>query len=440
MNITFDFIYFSPQSINPCYFASLTIMWSSAMLKYCGGLHPKMTIFSDFKVTIYMTVSRLSVEFRMQFSHSVMDNDKIETLSVPSNQKQTNIEVFDKDRTRNIQMTFLWCNLLKLKDTQLQTYRLVVKKFQKLRLGTKLDENDIVIYDGPGVNSKPLQPTKHAQQKGILFLSSTFQCVICYLQIHKDRHLKEMFSFTVMEQPYFSDIFLQHHHSLRISHPGNVGGKSELKIFNFTVDNGLHLNISIDNMVITGDCNDADCSYAGVASYNGQNEEFSIFCFKTCDNQRKADAQKFQHTYSNSNSLLFIIYWFEEFVNLKPTFTVRATPCRPIRHNVCRSNARWRESKSLPLLGSPVVQHLLTLTGMPTCTVLQLHYHLGTLHQRNERTSKFTSCLIPTIRQKIVSDPQRRMNITVTGYLRGTHYFLYPIGGFYSAAFEKSTK
>ncbi len=93
MNITFDYIYFSPQSINPCYFASLTIMWSSAMLKYCGGLHPKMTIFSDFKVTIYMTVYRLSVEFRMQFSHSVMDNDKIETLSVPSDQKQTNIEV-----------------------------------------------------------------------------------------------------------------------------------------------------------------------------------------------------------------------------------------------------------------------------------------------------------------------------------------------------------
>ena len=68
-------------------------MWSSAMLKYCGGLDPKMTIFSDFKVTIYVTVSRLSVEFRMQFSHSVMDNDKIETLSVPSDQKQTNIEV-----------------------------------------------------------------------------------------------------------------------------------------------------------------------------------------------------------------------------------------------------------------------------------------------------------------------------------------------------------
>ena len=171
LNISFDYIYFSSNSILKCYFGHLIVQSapsssSNPTYKYCG-IVSSFTLYLTTNITIATIVQSYQISFDTMISCSVIDSNKIISYQMKRTKLVapiTVIKLFNTDFVSPVSYLF--------------KYHLKAKRYEMLNIWCNISEYYFIkVYDGPGTLYNMLQ-TLVTKGEMMLYASTTFQSVI----------------------------------------------------------------------------------------------------------------------------------------------------------------------------------------------------------------------------------------------------------------------
>ena len=311
LNITFDYIYFAFGNLHKCFIGYITVYSKDLKFQYCG-IYAAMINYQDSSEVNVTLNAHIQIMFNVSISFSVIDSGFIQSYSSPNYTK------------------FLptWALYFVVNIVTLQRIHIQVERLYSLRIKINLSKFiSVNIYDGPGTISPMVYTDQYIH-------TSTFQCVLYPLTRHKETVR------TNLNQIMYSSKNLTHLKKVEIEadylgtlhyFTGMCTGNSDACLIILSTKNPYNVNISISYFLYKGRDN-LHCFFAGLTSYVPNNNNLNIISQICFTNDR---FYKHQNIYSNTSSILLIIYSYKEYGLLNITLAISSTTCKAISINIC---------------------------------------------------------------------------------------------------------
>ena len=324
LNITFDYINIFTIINYPdeCYLGHLSVKTSNitSLLKYCGR-HSSMMCYPPYEAINILLSIRPYIFHDLKFSFSIIDPNNIVSYS-----------------TQGIK--FIKSNLIQ-KINYIRMFYLCTDKHKTIVIHFQKISNSIEIYDGPGTLSKKLQKPNQGKNHYI-YITTYFQCVIYMYDWNEEApNFKDNVKYFTSELPSHNIIHVNSTQLSKFLFPNDfcIDNTKRCVLKVNTLPNHK-LNITIHSIKHTHN-NNALCTYSGVAAYNiiDQNyKEISTVC------KHKTNFYKYRNIYSNTSSILLVIYSFLEYGTLDLSLEFSDSICSVVYVNFCVNKGAYVSS------------------------------------------------------------------------------------------------
>lgn len=323
LTINFTFLQFKIKCVHGlCTRGNISVVSDSMEFLYCGE-HSKFAIYPQYSPLISLILdsySTLKIVFQAYFS--------ILPSRVVSNIISLNMSIGNIHK-------YIFANvesILLLKHSTLYTVHVQVNKYQILNIESMIytTECHVQIFDGPGTDSDQIsqQLSKNRKQR---FSCKSFQAVIQYftsrLFYNETSYFAtatNIFKVNIEQSKY---LFFPSDNCLLRNHM--------FCVFQITVDKHYphkHLNISFLHLS-HGKNSISGCKFAGLATYKPVNDSFAAL--HTLCKVPYLHGTHQRNLYSNTRSLLLVIYSYPEYANISGVLQMTTTACTSINVDIC---------------------------------------------------------------------------------------------------------
>ena len=212
------------------------------------------------------------------------------------------------------------------------------------------------IYDGPGILSPILKPSKKGVFK--VLISRSFQCLIVTKYLHTRSGLSKRFKavYSQKENKIFKNYSLKHESFIRLSFPDS-NCTTAVCIFHLITNPGLFINVKINN--ITSSFTESMlCDYGGIAVYS-KKENISNKISSLCHVQ--SSTYSYQNIYSNSSRVMIALYLYKEYGEFSINLTITTTRCPLIIIDVCYIENDYAEATSCLIVQLKQLNNILSI-------------------------------------------------------------------------------
>lgn len=447
-NMSFNYIYFSAIDINACHFGNLTVLdsyygtiiwnkrYTSVLLQskynfsFCG-IHSTTVIYSKYARVAAITYYLAYVYSEIKLSFSVIDNQKI--FNIP---QRPEFNFLGSGMKKNIQVNCIWSVRFIHTAIDLNIYRIVVSKLLVISVRIKmLKKLPLDVYDGPGILSKMIASKTSILNKpnDAILVTTSFQCVIL---MYNHSALITFSSLDYDKNNISQNFLLVPGSSLNITYPNDCSIDVDIMCyFEVETDPGFQLNVSVANMMYSGENNTANCSFAGVAAYNNQTE-ISTNCIKIHSSfeiaKKNYPYYVFQNVYSSYNSLVLVLYSYKQYGNINISLLISTTTCKPKQANFCDEPFAKSEGNNKQLFLTALITKttkFVTSHNEEQCIILQFAPSKVHIHKLPKDKMPIERCIIQVSHTNI-EESVRNVHFNVTGFFRGW-YLLKTILGSY---------
>ena len=215
-------------------------------------------------------------------------------------------------------------------------YRIRLKKYMGLLLN--FNDNSLhqsTVYAGPEfvLNKIELESFNHT----FLYLE-TFQCILQTRIMKQSKQNNLNITYGFRDLPRIK-INLTLNEMYGLSYPEKRCSNTTVCILHLHCPDGHYINLTVLSFIYNGLPN-SKCSLGGLAFYDykfGTFQEELLFCNKYNDLVSTFALPK-QSVYSSNSSVLFILYSYKEYSQLKLNGTISVTSCRGVKINICALN------------------------------------------------------------------------------------------------------
>ena len=293
--------------------------------KYCG-YHSNFNFYPEFGDLFIIIKLYLKIPFHFNAKFSVTDNKLIfNPTSYPRSSRLSNTvslrsKIYDTIKT----------NCYKIGSQYFVTsFHINIIKFFRIYLRFfNVNENNHVIYDGPGYGFNIL---KRNGEKSSIF-TSTFQCLVQFL-VNDIFHWSTLFYHSNAENDNtnFKKIYIES--EIVIQFPF-INCWNNLCVHLLEHTRGLFLNFTVLNISVNSP-ETSTCLYQGL--YIG---EYWKDNFRSIDEmclEFNISSQSLMPTFHTRGSSLWIaLYWYEGFTSITAAISVSASKCQGVYLNICK--------------------------------------------------------------------------------------------------------
>ena len=305
-----------------CIRGNISVVSDVIEFVYCGE-HSKFTIYPQHSELVLLkldTYSTLQISFEVFFS---VLSSNIVTNVVSEDMTTGHFQSNASAKTETI---------LLLLNSTIYTVHVQVNKYQILFTQSKQStmETCIKIFDGPGLHSDIISQ-KLSSSEGQYFSCKSFQAIIqlflstfCDSEIQYGPAAKHIMKEHVVQSTYFnfpSENCPMTNHLFCVI---KIMKASNLLHQHFKL-NVLHLSFSKHSL--------SGCRFAGLSVYKSSTEGF-----QTWNSLCKIPflyGTNYRSMYSNTSSLLLVIYSYTEYANISGILEVTTTRCCSISVDIC---------------------------------------------------------------------------------------------------------
>ncbi len=381
LNVTFIHIYFSPIVNRNCERAFLSVknhVVSGRFTKnlYCGTYSRVQTFSTSRYVQIqqHVTDDRIIEKCfgNTLFEFSVLDAGLVDSFSPP-------------------RVTFpnyvACCVVFKQVNVTAFTYLFVVNKLSVIDMIWETREGQIVeVHDGPGLRS-PLCVTCLGAGHHV-FTTCSFQAVVTCLIPGTTLQLKNSMKYKTSLR--LNKVYaVQNASSVTLGFPHQrLCPNATFCVVRVNAAEGFQWNISVIDIVHTGDHNTESCSLGGLTLFDDGSDlsrltEISTHCVRP-QFETNSLPSKYMNTFSQTSGVILVFYNFVEYLSLNIRLLFLPTPCKLLTINVCVEHVLKRGNNHEPVAGP--MRHSFTkvytiyedLLQGADCRILQ-HFHTDSM-------------------------------------------------------------
>ncbi len=334
VNITFHIVMFVSGLVNfdhvksktdlnsECVFGELRVVWPRVRQEHYCGYHPLFSVHPSHSNTTVYVVLHPSTEFNVSGEFMVEDTTAVQAFVTQTKVK----DVIDSILLQK-QTTLLFSS------GSASLFHITTRKDKSLVIRTRLDNNFLVVFNGPGPKSEKVTP--HQKQ----YTCTSFQCVVTLVYPNsKNVHYypESMDPVPMKEQ----------NNSFSLPDITQCGQNQCFLKFICSQQKQLqHLNLTVTRLNYEGD-KTGGCLLGGftTAQIIGSSFEQNIILCEDID-KRLNIGRSF---YSETSIMLVILYWFKNYSDINVSLSVKDTDCKILQicpcsmHNVCNSSSSWR--------------------------------------------------------------------------------------------------
>ena len=284
---------------------------SSKIFTYCGVMSMFNIYPPDFEVIFQLHMGnawyvKLDTIFDL-ISANIIENYKLE-----DNKFYKSVHVYH----------------LKLIMTYITTYKILVKKYQKIYLFTQLPSHShAIIYNGPGYLTQKII----VQSKSQPIVINSFQIIVQFVT----KYAEDMFrgNFLLTYNTLFGDFNTEvlSKTGMEISMSFSSESIHTSSIVLFKSPNQSLVNVTMVRYKFQG-VYDPSCPYGAVSLYEVFNLKNITEIKSICSASREGH---FQNVYSPTSRMLIVFYAYREYSSLNVTVNVSYTRCQLVRIQSC---------------------------------------------------------------------------------------------------------
>ncbi len=395
LNLTFNSVHFD---VTACSAGFLDIIDSKqkTLDRYCGILSEFQNFPLVGDVNVFLFVCSGFV-YNLTFSFSVIDSHRLHTYYLWSEKKG------------NAHPSWVW--FLHRENTHVERYILQVKKHYKMTVQmppTGETQVHLEVYDGPGALCEKIKPSQIRHVQSIVYKTSSFQCLIYKWSL-------EGYLVYLPRRVPVHQISLNS--SWRVALPHKICSNSvACPVHMVLVDKMHHINVTIDQLIFKGIVANRLCDFAGFSAFNVMGRSSYRHMSTECVPNDKT-LYKYRPLYSETNSLLIVVYSYKEYGVISVNISISNTRCFPVNVNLCER----KTLKTTYLRERSGRIEVMVPEGK--CVVLQTtHRVIATQCWLIHITSQMCTREVRHVPQH---EPGRIIEYQVTGFFSGEFFFLF---------------
>ena len=277
--------------------------------KYCG-FYSLFYFYSRFKNISIQIADFLNQEYSVNFLFAVIDSNFI--YNVKWSYEQDHLSQLIPYHQYLIRKTYIVTSFLIRVQ---KMYRIIFKN-------NLLYKTDYVVFDGPSFLCNTIEA------KNEIKVTSLFVCIIQFLQFFYKNNT--YFSFSVKQLKSFNVLNIQNH-SITFNIP-NTKCTNNLCLTRFLTNPELQINLTVFHIVGGGKYK-FQCPEGGILTMEYLNNKYMesvVLCEE--HNGHKVPSRSF---YSLNSSLILMLYWFGNKININVSTSISLTRCQPVYIDPC---------------------------------------------------------------------------------------------------------
>ena len=334
LNITFNKL-FTRDYFGYCFLYHLTVAFGvcgDKCFKYCGML-------SHFSV--FPPSRNVSFHFSYIGKKPIFIDVMCHVMSA---------QLIQSQRTENLSFTLMFVYLVPLNKRLITTYRILVKKDEKIRLFSyRISRKvDLIIFDGPGF----LSPVYYIQNGKINVSTATFQCVVQVIH-HEYKEEKNIFSPLnyLAESKEKKKIHMKNKSEI-VQFPDDLCLEpSCLSALLLHSTQNVYLNITIHQFLYMGEPS-SKCYLGGFAFLDfafHQFEETLLMCNRHPNSNLFETSHHQRNILSRNSSVIIILYQYKEYSSIQFSASIQLSNCFGLKIHPCSlRNFKEHDEEFLP--------------------------------------------------------------------------------------------
>ena len=287
--------------------------------RYCGK-HSEFNVYPLFiKMTVTLTLKTKN-NFKLKAAFSVTDECLIFSP----------VNSLSRLSEKNFELQSQYYKIVS--KYYLTSFLLRVTKLHKisLRFG-KSEENNSVIYDGPGTMFKVLSIFGEKSP----YITSTFQCLLQFLFTYFIESYSKHFRVHIV--PHFKKVDKKHRpdKEMLLNMPFN-NCPHNICILHLEGTRGYQINFTVLSVIASGS-ESSTCLFNGITIGELSNHFSTIVVF--CPHFGAPTNILMRSFYTKNHDLWIILYWYEGYSTISATITAITTKCKGVKFDVYYYNS-----------------------------------------------------------------------------------------------------
>ena len=219
------------------------------------------------------------------------------------------------------------------------SFLLRATKLHKVKLDfVKSEENNSVIFDGPGIMFKVL----NIAGKRSPYITSTFQCLLQFLLTYLIESYSLYFKFYLVQHVKYVHKKLKPDVEMLLKMPFNNCPHNTC-VLHLESTTGHQINFTVLS-VIANSSESSTCLFDGITIGELSNHFLTLVDF--CPHFGAPANQLMRSFYTKNHSLWIVLYWYEGYSTISATITATSTKCKGVHLDTCYYNTCRAKNKT----------------------------------------------------------------------------------------------
>ena len=298
----------------------------TSIYRYCGK-HSRFNVYPLFSRLTINLILESKNDIKLKTVFSVTDKYLIFSL----------VDSLPRLSERNVSIQSQYYKIGS--KYYMASFLLRATKLHKVKLDfVKSEENNSVIFDGPGIMFKVL----NIAGKKSPYITSTFQCLLQFLLTYLIESYSLYFKFYLVQHVKYVHKKLKPDVEMLLKMPFNNCPHNTC-VLHLESTTGHQINFTVLS-VIANSSESSTCLFDGITIGELSNHFLTLVDF--CPHFGAPANQLMRSFYTKNHNLWIVLYWYEGYSTISATITATSTKCKGVHLDTCYFNTCRAKTKT----------------------------------------------------------------------------------------------